>query len=99
MNVQAETNQDDDKGLVYNHHEARVLATIITTFNEHMEHNVEEQGQQYVVTYSLKAGINKFGNRSKASAHKEMEQLHDRSCFRPVHKQLLNKSERQRVME
>ena len=28
-----------------------------------------------------------------------MKQLHDRSCFRPVHKCSLNKSERQRVME
>ena len=61
MNVQTETNQDKGKGLVYNHDEARVVATVITTFNEHMEHTVEEQGQQYVVTYSLKAGINKFG--------------------------------------
>ena len=99
MNVQAETNQDKNKGLVYNHGEASVLATIITTFNESMEHTVEEQGQQYVVTYSLKAGINKFGEQAKASAHKEMKQLHDRSCFRPVHKHLLNKSERKRVME
>ena len=61
MNVQTETNRDDDRGLVYNHDKARVLATVITTFTEHMEHTVEEQGQQYVVTYSLKAGINKFG--------------------------------------
>ena len=60
MNIQTETNQDKDKGLVYNHDEARVLATVITTFNEHMECTVEEQGQQYVVTYSIKAGINKF---------------------------------------
>ena len=98
MNIQAETNQDKDKGLVYEHDEARVLATVITTFNEHMECTVEEQGQQYVVPYSLKAGINKFGEQGKASAHKEMKQLHDRSCFRPVHKCLLNKSERRRVM-
>ena len=62
MNIQAETNEDEeDKGLVYNHDEARVLATVITIFNKHMECTVEEQGQQYVVTYSLKAGINKFG--------------------------------------
>ena len=99
MNIQAETNQDEEKGLVYNHNEPRVLATIITTFNKHMECTVEEQGQHYVVTYSLKAGINKFGEQPKASAHKEMKQLHDRSCFRPVHKCSLNKSERQRVME
>ena len=99
MNVQTETSQDEDKGLIYNHDEARVLATVITTFNEHMEYAVEEQGQQYVVTYSLKAGINKFGEQPKASAHREMKQLHDRSCFRPVHQCSLNKSKRDRAME
>ena len=44
INIQAETNQDKGKGLVYDHDEARVLATVITTFNEHMECTVEEQG-------------------------------------------------------
>ena len=74
MNIQTKTSQDEDKGLVYNHDKARV---------------VKEHGQQDVVTYSLKAGNNKFSNQAKASAHKEMKQLHDRSCFRPVHKCLL----------
>ena len=99
MNVQTKTNQDEEKGLVYNHDAARVLATVITTFNEHMECVVEEHGQQHDVTYSLKAGINKFGDQAKASAHKEIKQLHDRSCFRPVHKCSLNKFEKQRAME
>ena len=99
MNIQTGMNQDEHKCLVYNHDEARVLATVITTFNEHMEHTVEEQKQQYVVTYSLNAGISKFGEQAKASAHEEMKQLHDRSCFRPVHKCSLDQSERQRVME
>ena len=99
MNIQTETTQDEDKCLVYNHDKARVLATVITTFHEHMEHTVEEQGQKYVVTYSLKAGINKFGKQAKASAHKEMKQLHDRSCFRPVHRHSLSKSERHKTME
>ena len=99
MNLQTETNQDKGKGLVCNDDKARVLATVITTFNEHMEHTVEEQGQQYVVTYSRKAGINKFAEQAKASAHKEMKQLHDRSCFSRAHKHSLNKSERQRAME
>ena len=99
MNIQTETNQDKDKGLVYNHDKARVLSTVITTSNECMECTIEEQGQQYVVTYSLKAGINKFCKQAKASAHKETKQLHDRSCFSPVHKCLLNKSESQRAQE
>ena len=99
MNIQTEINQDEENSLVYNHDEARVLVTVITTFNEHMECIVEEHRQQHVVSYSLKAGINKFGNGAKASAHKEMKQLHDRSCFRPVHKCLLSKFEKQRAME
>ena len=61
-NVQTETSQDEDKGLVYSHDEARILATVITTFNECMEHIVEEHRQQHVATCSLKAGINKFGD-------------------------------------
>ena len=99
MNVYTEAIQDEDKGLVYNHDETRVLAAVISTFNEHMEGTVEEQGQQYVVTYSLKAAINKFGKQAKASAHKEMKHLNNRSCFMPVHKCSLNKSDRHRVME
>ena len=63
MNIQTEISQDKGRGLVYKYDEARVLATVITTFNKHMECAVEEQGQQYVVTYCLKAGINKFEPR------------------------------------
>ena len=98
-NIQTKTNQDEENSLVYNHDEARVLVTVITIFTECMECIVEEHGQQHVVTYSLKEGINKFGNQAKASAHKEMKQLHNRSCFRPVHKCLLKKFKRQRAME
>ena len=54
MSAQTETNQDKEEGLVYNHDEARVLATVINTFNKCMEHAVEEHGQQHVVTYSLR---------------------------------------------
>ena len=63
-NIQTETNQYEEKGLVYNHDKARVLETVITTFNECMVCVIEEHRQQFVVTYSysLRAGINKFGN-------------------------------------
>ena len=44
MNIQTKTSKDEEKGLIYNHDEARVLPTVITTFNEHMECTVEEQG-------------------------------------------------------
>ena len=48
MNIQTKTNQDEEKGLVYKNDEARVLVTVITTFKKHMEHLVEEHGQQHV---------------------------------------------------
>ena len=62
INIQTKTNQEEENSLVYNHDEARVLVTVIATYNEHMEHVVEEHRQQHVVTNSHKAGINKFGN-------------------------------------
>ena len=43
MNIQTETSQDKDKGIIYYHDEVRVQATAITTFNECMVHAVEEQ--------------------------------------------------------
>ena len=43
MNVQAETNQDDDRGLADNHDKARSLATVITTFNEHMSSQLKSK--------------------------------------------------------
>ena len=61
-NIKTGSNKDEENGLVYNHNEARVLVTVITTFNKCMECMVEEHRQQHVVTHSLKAGINKFGN-------------------------------------
>ena len=73
MNVQIESNQHNNRGPVYNHDKTRVLATVITTFNEYMECTVEQQGQQYVATYSLKAGTNKFDKQAKTSAHREMK--------------------------
>ena len=54
MNIQTKTIQDEENSLVYNHDEARVLATVITTFNKHMECVVEEHGQQHVSPIALR---------------------------------------------
>ena len=73
MNIQTKTNQDEENSLVYNHDNARVLVTVITTFNKHMECILEEHRHQHLLTYSLKVDINKFCDQAKASAHKEMK--------------------------
>jgi len=58
-----------------------------------------QKGSQFVVTYSLKQGIRKFGDRGKQSALKEMKQMHDRVCFVPIKKEELNELERKRALE
>ena len=63
MNVQAETNQAEDIGLVYDQDEARVLVTIITTFNEQMECTVEGKDNSTLsLTASGQASINLANN-------------------------------------
>ena len=82
----------------YSSEEASVLVMILCTINERAVAEVSKVGAQFVVTYSLKQGIKKFGERGRAAARKEMKQLHDRTCFRPVHKSTLNATERQRTL-
>ena len=43
-----------------------------------------EKEMCFAETHSLKKGLKKFGEKGHDAAHKEMKQLHDRVCFRPV---------------
>ena len=56
-------------------------------------------GVQHVITYSLKKGLQKFGEAGKAAALKEMKQLHDRVCFTPIDVKTLTESERRKAVE
>ena len=58
-----------------------------------------EDGKQFIVTYSLKKGIAKFGPRGRDAALKEMKQLHDRGCFQPISKAELTRLEKDRALE
>ena len=68
----------------YNKTEAVVLATIMISM---------------VQTYSLKAGIKKFGKKGKDAAFTEMEQLHKRSVFKPRHPKDLTQQQKARSLE
>ena len=81
-------------GKSYNLLEAKVLATIMIHLKEKVEARAITHGVQMVVTYTLKKAIQKFGDRARASALKEMEQLHERSCFEPICKEDLNPTDR-----
>ena len=53
----------------------------------------------FMQTYSLKKGIEKFGTRGRVAAHKEMKQLHDRTVFVPIRIKDMEPQERKRAME
>ena len=83
----------------YTAEEAKVLATVICQFNERMDTSKIQQGNQFVVTYSLKKGIHEFGIQGRNSVLKEMQQLHDRECFKPIAIETLTQTERKRALE
>jgi hypothetical protein len=58
-----------------------------------------QQENQFMVTYSLKKGIQEFGIEGRNSVLKEMQQLHVRECFKPIAIGTLTKIERKRALE
>ena len=52
-------------------------------------------GQQYL----LKKGLEKFGERGTKANEKELRQLHDRTCFRPISIADMTPEEKMKAME
>jgi hypothetical protein len=59
----------------------------------------DDEAYSFIQTYSLKKGIEKFGTKGKEAAHKEMQQLHDRTVFVPIKITEMKAQERKRAME
>jgi hypothetical protein len=83
--------KEDHEEKFYDPSKARMIAAIMQ--------NVKDVAVQHVTTYSLKAGMKKFGDRGRNAAIDEMKQLHDRSCFVPIHEEELETLESERALE
>ena len=86
--------QENKKNLEYTDQEARVLA--YTMMQIHGKCPTEFQ---FIQMYTLQQGIKKWGDRGKATALKEMKQLHDRVVFEPITIDDMTSLERKRAME
>jgi hypothetical protein len=53
----------------------------------------------FAQTYSLVKGLKKFGSAREEAVYKEIEQLHNRGCFKPIHIESYGSASRQQVME
>ena len=67
-------------------------STVIGTIMEELQTRYM-YGQQY----SLKRGLKKFGEAGETAAIKEIQQLCDRTCFKPISIGELNNSERRKA--
>ena len=52
-----------------------------------------------VHSHTLTQGIKKFGDDVRQAAFKEVKQLHDRSCFCPIHFNSLTELERKQILQ
>jgi hypothetical protein len=72
----------------------KVIACHICAFNE-MVQNTQHWHHSFIQTYSLKAGLKKFGEAGKQATFKEMNQLHQCAVFHPVSIKSLTAQERE----
>ena len=73
-------NSDPDKHIEYDPSVAMVIARVMSEING----KATAQGVSFAQQYILQKGLKKFGNRGKAAAAKELDQLHKRCCFTPI---------------
>jgi hypothetical protein len=74
-----------EPSLIYDLMEAKVIAIIMCQFNEGtVKHELKKFEEKLVVTYSLKKGIEKFGDKARQSNLNEMKQLYDGECLTPI---------------
>ena len=75
------------------------MAVVLCQIRDRFQARSLQYGNQYVTTYSLQRGVKEFGEQGKQAALKEMKQLHDRECFKPIHKSEVSDIEKKRAME
>jgi hypothetical protein len=59
----------------------------------------ETKKKCFLVTYNLKKGIQKFGDKGYQAAKGEMKQLHDRDCWKPIHFHDMKDTEKKKALE
>ena len=87
-----------DNLVLYSRSEGVAFVSLLLQIRDRFASRTMQHGSQFLTTYSLKKGMEKFGEAGVKSAHKEVKQVHDRDCIRPVHKKDLSPSELLRAM-
>jgi hypothetical protein len=75
------------------------LAMLIARLIINIRHKVNKQGARFAQQYILQKGLKVFSDKGHTGASKELDQLHQRTCFGPIARSKLTPSERQKAME
>ena len=76
------------------------LAMVIAGFITEINSKATVKGASYTQQYILpQKGLKVFGDRGTKAATKEVDQLHQRTCFTPMDIGALTPSERKKAME
>jgi hypothetical protein len=85
--------------LEYSIEDARVIAMLFQYMEDKACDIDNEKANQFIQTYSLKAGLKKFKERGKEAAMKEMNQLDERVVYTPIDIEKMTFTEKKRAME
>jgi hypothetical protein len=80
----------------YTRQSGRIIANVMHEFNAMQTCGNLQRHHSYAETFSLKAGLKKFGTRGHQAAAGEIKQLHDRAVFKPIDVNTLSQGERKR---
>ena len=86
---------DRNKMLEYD----EVSGILTARFINELRNKVDKHGASFAQQYMLKKGLKVFGESGKKAASKELDQLHQRSCFAPKHVKEMTDSERRKAQE
>ena len=75
------------------------MALVAARFIDEIKVKVNQQGASFAQLYILQEGLKKFRQRGHEGARKEVDQLHRRNCFRPVHVASLTPAEKRKAAE
>ena len=78
---------------------AHCAVNLLSAFKSRSVWKKTNRQHSHLVTYSLQKGLKKFGRAGFDSAKSEMQQLHDRDCWKPISVHSMSSSEKKKALE
>ena len=101
-NLHQHLHVEEEAATEYTPEIAQYAANLMTMLRHRVDTNRKQHPVKkgcFLVTYSLKKGIEKFKDKGYESAKGEMAQLHERNCWKPIKVSGMTASEKRKALE